>query len=418
MSLFLYRCVYIVALIPILLRLFYRGLKQPSYRRRIAERFGVLPQGIKPNRVWIHAVSVGEVRAAIILIQALKKTDPSLSFFVTTTTPTGSDQLMREMAKCVDHMYLPYDISVFYSAIFKRVNPDVLVIMETEIWPNLILKAHKMNVSIVLANARLSKKSARGYSHLGSLFRCVLNKFDLILAQQKPDAARFRTLGANSLAVKIMGNVKFDQPLASTTSNLGKILRKTWGENKGVIALASSHEKEEALLLNQFASSKEQAQRILILIPRHPERFSEVIKTAQGMGFNTAIRSQMSTLNKHTQVFIGDSMGEMMALLSASDIVIMGGSLLTKGGHNPIEPASLSKPIVMGPYYHNFQQIGDSLIKAGAMKITSPEQALDTAEEIISSQQAANMGQAGKLFVQKNSGSAMKMAKAMVALIN
>lgn len=417
-SLFLYRCVYIVALLPILLRLFYRSLKQPDYRRRIAERFGIPPKSITQNNIWLHAVSVGEVRAAVILIQALQKANPSLSFFVTTTTPTGSDQLMREMSNGVQHMYLPYDISLFYCTLFKRVNPDVLIIMETEVWPNLILKAHKASVPIVLANARLSKKSARGYSRLGRLFRPILNKFDLILAQQKPDAARFRALGAKSSNVKIMGNVKFDQPLPNKASELGETLRKTWGENKSVIALASSHEKEEALLLNQFTNSKEQEHRVLMLIPRHPERFSEVIKTAQSMGFNTATRSQMSHIDKNTQVFVGDTMGEMLELLSASDIVIMGGSLLTKGGHNPIEPASIAKPIVMGPYYHNFQQIGDRLIKVGAMKVANPDQALDTAEKIISAQQAIHMGQAGQQFVQKNSGSATNMAEAIANLIN
>lgn len=418
MSLIVYRCIYALALGPIFLRLLYRGIKQPAYWQRAFERFGFLPKNIRQNDLWVHAVSVGEVKAAVILIKELKKAEPNLSFFVTTTTPTGSAQLIRELDNQVQHMYLPYDLGVFYRGIFRRVKPKALVIMETEIWPNLIHKAKQNDVKVVLANARLSKKSARGYARLQPLFKPVLTQFDAVLAQQKQDAARLVRLGAKKSNTRVVGNIKFDQEPVNQIPELAIQLKQAWGEKKTVIALASSHTKEEALLLTQLKESKPLENILLMLIPRHPERFKEVIKLSEQMGFNTASRSNMLGLNPQTQVFIGDSMGEMMALLSACDLVIMGGSLLTKGGHNPIEPAALAKPILMGPNYHNFQKIGDMLIKAGAMKVVEPHQALDAALQTLSENQGIKMGQCAQQVAFKNIGAAKLMSQAIVRLIH
>lgn len=401
---------------PIFLRLIYRGIKQPTYWQRIPERFGFVPSHIDSNDLWIHAVSVGEVRAAVILIKELKKVDPRISFFVTTTTPTGSAQLIRELDNSIEHMYLPYDLGLFYREIFKRVNPKMLVIMETEIWPNLIHKAKQNNVKIVLANARLSKKSARGYARLNRLFKPILNQFDAVLAQQRQDAMRFKKLGAKQSCTQVVGNIKFDQEPINQNPELTAELQQAWGGNKTLIALASSHPKEEALLLSQLKENRYLENILLIIIPRHPERFKEVIKLSEQMGFITAKRSNMLELNQQTQVFIGDSMGEMIALLSACDLVIMGGSLLTKGGHNPIEPAALAKPILMGRHYHNFQKIGDMLLKAEGMKVVEPEKTLDAALEILNLNQGAKMGQCAQEVVKKNIGAASLMSQAILKL--
>lgn len=416
MSLTLYRFIYLLALPLILLRLIYRSLKQPEYRARLSERFGKVPKHVGACEIWIHAVSVGEVKAAGILIKALKRADSNLSFFVTTTTPTGSAQLMREVGDLVEHMYLPYDLAILYAGIFKRVRPQTLIVMETEVWPTLIRCAKQKRLKLVLANARLSKKSARGYARLGHLFRPLFNQFDAVLAQQKQDAARLRCLGVDKSKLHINGNLKFDQPLMQHTPMLTKQLLSAWGGTKTVIALASSHPKEERLLLDQLKALKNASSIVLMLIPRHPERFDDIIKLAEQMGFITAQRSLISAITTKTQVVVGDSMGEMDALLATCDLVIMGGSLLAKGGHNPIEPAALAKPVLMGPHYHNFQQMGDMLIKAGGMQVVEPADALLEALKIINSNQAQTMGERAQRAVQKNTGAAESMSHIILDL--
>lgn len=418
-ALFLYRFMYLFALPFMLLRLLYRGFKQPAYWQRLPERFGVLPKSLPESRIWIHAVSVGEVKAAVILINHLRRQDSRLSFFVTTTTPTGSAQLKRELGKSVAHAYLPYDVSMFYQPIFTQIKPRILLIMETEVWANLMFKARQQGVPVVLVNARLSKKSARGYARIGRLAKPVFNQFTLILAQQKADARRIKLLaetGAFKPTIEVVGNIKFAQSIPDDAVQKGMQLRQKWGQNKQVIALASSHAGEEALLLKQLAQAHAQ-DLLLMLIPRHPERFKEVFIQAQKQGFNTSKRSNMQTLDAHTQVFVGDTMGEMMTFLAACDVTIMGGSLLTQGGHNPLEPAVLAKPVLMGPHYHNFQQIGDALIQAGAMQVVSPEQALPTGLTLLRNQQAVAMGQAGQAFVHNNSQAASLMTAAILRCI-
>ncbi len=420
MALFFYRCIYLVALLPMLLRLLYRGIKQRTYWQRISERFGYLSAEIKQAEVWIHAVSVGEVKAAVILIQQLRQQKTDLQFFVTTTTPTGSAQLQRELGNGVGHSYLPYDVSYFYAAIFRRVKPQVLIIMETEVWANLILKAKQQHVPVVLANARLSKKSARGYATVSCLSKLVFSQFSVILAQQKADARRFRFLTRQTSVkpqIQVVGNIKFEQPLADDILPKGAQLRYKWGADKQVIALASSHTGEEMLLLQQFKKyAKENT--LLMLIPRHPERFNAVFAEAKNMGFHCARRSDMQLVNSQTQVFLADSMSEMLLLLAACDVAIIGGSLLVHGGHNPIEPAALAKPVLIGPNYHNFQAIGDALIKAKAMQVVMPEQALTQAMTVLQEQKAHAMGQAGQQFVAQNSGSGALMCKAILPLIS
>lgn len=349
-------------LLPIMvLRLLLKSIKTRSYRQRILERLGLINK-IPVPIIWLHCVSVGEFRASIVLIDQLIKQYPNYRILVTTTTPTGAQALKEHYQNEVLHYYFPFDLPLIVNHYIKQINPAICLLLETEIWPNLIHALNKNNIPSLLINARLSERSLEKYQKFApKLAKQTLNKFHTIATQNKNSSKRFIQLGAHESRVLSAGNIKFDQnifvdPLISNT--LRKITK-----NRQVIAFASTHKGEEIKIIN--ALQKHSIDAIALIIPRHPERFDEVYELAKQNKLTVVRRSHNRTC-EYCQVLLGDSMGEMMTYYQLADIVFMGGSLNNTGGHNMLEPASLAKPILFGPNVFNFAEISNDLLQKNA----------------------------------------------------
>lgn len=349
----------------VVLRLWWKGRSLPAYRQRIAERFCLGVSGQKVD-VWVHAVSLGEVIAATPLIDALLA--KQWSVLVTTMTPTGSERVQVRFGNAVVHQYLPYDLPQVIKRFYALYQPRVGVIMETELWPNLIYQAHGAGVPLVLANARLSARSFKGYQRLSCMFRPLLNRFFAILPQSEGDGRHFQALVKREGVVQVLGNMKFDLQVDGVDSGVMKGLKKQWGEARPVVIVASTHEGEEALILRALRRLQQIIPGVLLLIaPRHPERFIAVFNVAQQLGFNTALRSAVDTVTAENDVLVVDSLGELLSWYQVSDYAFVGGSLVPVGGHNVLEPIAMGVPVFSGPQVQNFKAICDELCEAKAM---------------------------------------------------
>ncbi|NQD36845.1 3-deoxy-D-manno-octulosonic acid transferase [Permianibacter sp. IMCC34836] len=370
----LYTLVFFLLMPFVLLRLWWRGRANPGYRQRWAERFARLP-ALKTGGIWVHAVSVGETLAAVPLIKALQQRYPQLPITVTTTTPTGSERVKAAFGGSVQHVYGPYDLPWLVARFLRTVQPRLCLIMETELWPNLLAGCATARVPVVLVNARLSKRSARGYSKVGLLTRDMLQHLTLIAAQERSDARRFRRLGVSAAQVVVTGSIKTDVTVTDAQRALGASLREQLGAQRYVVIAASTHAGEDELVLDAFAQLRAKVQNAaLILVPRHPERFDAVAALVQQRGFVTARRSR-ADVSAQTQVLVGDSMGELMGLYAAADVAFVGGSLVPTGGHNLLEPAALAIPILQGPHSFNFAMQTRRFRRAGALvEVSSAEQ--------------------------------------------
>ncbi|MGL9750992.1 MAG: lipid IV(A) 3-deoxy-D-manno-octulosonic acid transferase [Symbiopectobacterium sp.] len=348
------------------LRLWLRGRKAPAYRRRCSERYGFCAEKVKPNGIMLHSVSVGETLAAIPLVRALRHRYPSLPITVTTMTPTGSERVRSAFGNDVYHVYLPYDLPCALKRFFDQVNPKLVIIMETELWPNLITELHRRNIPLVIANARLSERSAAGYKKIGSLTRSILRRTTLIAAQNQEDGERFIDLGLQRSHLAVTGSLKFDISVTPELAARAVALRRQWASRRPVWIATSTHEGEEAIIL---AAHRELLNRfpdlLLILVPRHPERFQITQSITQSLGFSYTLRSSGEVPATDTQIVIGDTMGELMMLYGIADIAFVGGSLVERGGHNPLEPAAHAIPVLMGPHTFNFKDICLKLSEAG-----------------------------------------------------
>ncbi|QZN95472.1 lipid IV(A) 3-deoxy-D-manno-octulosonic acid transferase [Symbiopectobacterium purcellii] len=350
------------------LRLWLRGRKAPAYRRRWSERYGFCAEKVKPNGIMLHSVSVGETLAAIPLVRALRHRYPSLPITVTTMTPTGSERVRSAFGNDVYHVYLPYDLPCALKRFFDQVNPKLVIIMETELWPNLITELHRRDIPLVIANARLSERSAAGYKKIGSLTRSILRRTTLIAAQNQEDGERFIDLGLPRSHLAVTGSLKFDISVTPELAARDVALRRQWASRRPVWIATSTHEGEEAIIL---AAHRELLNRfpdlLLILVPRHPERFPTTQALTQSLGFSYTLRSSGDVPAANTQVVIGDTMGELMMLYGIADIAFVGGSLVERGGHNPLEPAAHAIPVLMGPHTFNFKDICLKLSEAGGL---------------------------------------------------
>jgi len=404
-------------LLPLLIiRLFAKSVKAPAYRKRILERLGFV-QKINAPVIWIHCVSVGEFRASITLIDTLIKQHPQHKILVTTTTPTGSSALKQHYKNQVLHYYFPFDLSLIVKRYIKRVNPDLCILMETEIWPNLIHALKQRNISSILINARLSRRSLEKYQKFApKLISKTLNQLTLIATQNQNSATRFIQLGVVENKVINTGNIKFDlNPTANSATT--ETLKQSIGPRK-VITFASTHAGEEAQIIKHYVKVKEQIDALLVIIPRHPERFNEVEKLAKNADLTVARRSN-ATPNNTAQILLGDSMGEMLSYFAISDIVFMGGSLNQTGGHNMLEPAAHSKAIIFGPNVFNFAEISADLLNNQASIQVQNAQALFT--QIISllgnSQQLEVLGKNAKQYFDSQKGAVKKIAKLIKNII-
>lgn len=404
---FLYTVALYAALPLVLLRLWLRGAGNPAYRRRWRERFGRFPHAPPPGAIWIHAVSVGEAIAAFPLVQRLRERHPERPLVFTTTTPTGSERVVRQFGAAVHHGYLPYDLPGAVARFLDRTRPALAVILETELWPNMYAACAARGIPLVVANARLSARSAAGYRRLAALTRATLRRVTLVAAQTEEDAARFLALGAPADRVRVTGNLKFDLALPADLMERGAALRRAWGAPRPVWIAASTHEGEEEQILAAHAQARAQLPRLLlVLVPRHPERFDRVAALCAAHGYGVVRRSEQRPCDARTDVFLGDSMGELLLFYALADLAFVGGSLVPAGGHNPLEPAALARPVLHGPHMFNFAEIARRLREAGGSREVADAGALARAIGECLTQPALcrASGEQGRAFVTHNRG--------------
>lgn len=369
-----YTLVYGLLMPIILLRMLWRSRLAPAYRERMLERFGIFDSPERTGGLWIHAVSVGEILAVMPLIQRVLDEHPDLNITVTTTTPTGSEQVRNQLGNDVFHVYFPYDLPFAVQGFLDRVKPDHLLMVETEIWPNLLAKCAEQGVSTLLANARLSAKSAKGYARFKSLTEATFSRINCVAAQTKDDAKRFLDLGVPEANVQVTGSIKFDKRIPASVEEHAEVIRREWA-GRSVWIAASTHEGEEEQVLGAHKLVLEQLpDTLLVIVPRHPERFDKVAGLVKRSGLELARRSANEAISADTQVYLGDTMGELPVLLGASDAAFFGGSLVPTGGHNMLEAAAQGVPVCFGPHVFNFSAISALLIQEhAAMQVIDAE---------------------------------------------
>jgi 3-deoxy-D-manno-octulosonic-acid transferase len=361
------------------LRLLWRSRKQPEYLRHLGERWGFYPNRPARQCIWVHAVSVGETRAAQPLVEALLAAWPDHVLLLTGMTPTGRDAGHQVYGDRVVQAYLPYDYPGAVGRFFRHFRPHFGILMETEVWPNLLAAARHAGVPVALANARLSERSARGYARFGALARPAFASLAAVAAQTGADAARLRNLGAEE--VEVCGNLKFDVTPAPEKIELGRQWRAAVGVRPVWLA-ASTREGEEPLVLRAFARLTH-PDALLVLVPRHPQRFDEVASLVEQAGYSLERRSKQLPA-PDTRVWLGDSMGEMAAYYALADVAFIGGSLLPLGGQNLIEAAACGCPVLIGPHTFNFAQATEDAIAAGAARrVADPEELGERIEELL-----------------------------------
>ena len=394
----------------VLLRLLWKSRLQPEYRQRIAERFGRVPAAPDGVAVWVHAVSVGESLAALPLIEALIRTHGEGRVWVTTTTPTGSARVSAALGARVRHSYAPYDLPGAVARFLERARPRQVVIMETELWPNLFRAIRRAGLPLFVANARLSPRSFRGYGRLRRSIAGVLADCTEVAAQSEADAQRFRELGAPR--VSVMGNIKFDLSVPEPQLRLGHDWRDRLGQERPVWIAASTHEGEEqAALAAHRVLLESLPEAALILVPRHPQRFADVAGLLDKSGLRWLRRSQRNP-DRQTQVLFGDSMGEMLAYFAAADLAFVGGSLVPVGGHNVLEPAALGLPVLFGPHMHNFVAARDLLLQHDAAQAVDAAGLALVLRDLFGNPGRRNtMGAAGKAAVEANRGALEKLLR-------
>ncbi|GAL59444.1 3-deoxy-D-manno-octulosonic-acid transferase [Pseudescherichia vulneris NBRC 102420] len=350
------------------LRLWVRGRKAPAYRKRWGERYGFYKQPLKPGGILMHSVSVGETLAAIPLVRALRHRYPDLPITVTTMTPTGSERVLSAFGNDVQHVYLPYDLPDALNRFLNAVDPKLVLVMETELWPNLIAALHTRKIPLVIANARLSARSAKGYAKLGDFIRTLLRRITLIAAQNEEDGERFIALGAKRNQLTVTGSLKFDISVTPQLASRAVTLRRQWAPHRPVWIATSTHEGEENAVIEAHQTLlREFPNLLLILVPRHPERFPDAINLVRQAGLSYTTRSSGEVPSSSTQVVVGDTMGELMLLYGIADLAFVGGSLVERGGHNPLEAAAHAIPVLMGPHTFNFKDICARLTQADGL---------------------------------------------------
>ncbi len=396
------------AMVPVMLyHLVWRGLRDRNYFRRWSERFGWYADAPLDGSLWVHAVSVGEVNAAASLIDALRVRYPQMPLVVTTTTPTGAARVQSLWKGDVRHLYFPYDLPGAVRRFLAHLRPRLAVVMETEIWPNLYVAIGRSAIPFLLVNARLSQRSLRGYQPVLPLIRLTLGQVAVIAAQSQADARRFRSIGALDDCVRVVGNLKYDLRVPDGLDAQARLRRVAWGSARPVWIAASTHEDEEARVLDVHARLREQFPDLLLLwAPRHPERFAHVAEACGQRGFRTRTRSADAMANTDTDCFVLDSMGELMGFYAAADVAFVGGSLQSVGGHNVLEPAALAVPSVVGPYTFNFADATALLRDEGALlQVADADGLADALAKLLAdAPRRRAMGAAGRLTVERERG--------------
>ncbi|MHC8311432.1 lipid IV(A) 3-deoxy-D-manno-octulosonic acid transferase [Pseudomonas sp. GT1P32] len=420
----LYTTLFYLGLPLVAIRLWLRSRKAPAYAKRIGERFSLGLPAMKPGGIWVHAVSVGESIAAAPMIRALLLRYPALPITVTCMTPTGSERIHALFANepRIQHCYLPYDLPCAAARFLDRVRPTLAVIMETELWPNHIHQCAKRGIPVALANARLSERSAKGYGRFGKLTQPMLAEMSLFAVQTEAEAQRFRDLGARAETVEVTGSIKFDLTIDPQLLQRATELRGQWrAQERPVWIAASTHDGEDEVVLaahRQLLAGHPDA--LLILVPRHPERFNSVYDLCKQQGFATVRRSSGEPVTADTSVLLGDTMGELLFLYALADSAFVGGSLVPNGGHNLLEPAALAKPVLSGPHLFNFLEIAAQLRSAGALQEVEDAEGLALAVQRLFElpRDAQRMADAGLKVMRTNQGALQRLLDGLDRLIN
>jgi 3-deoxy-D-manno-octulosonic-acid transferase len=387
----------------------WRGLRDRSYWQGLNERFGWGRRLNSAPAIWLHAVSLGEMSAAAPLVRALRSRYPENPLVLTTATPTGRARARGLFGDTVDVRFLPYDTPGAVARFLDRIRPRLAIIMETELWPNLFKECERRGVPLVLASARLSAKSVSRYRRLGRLFRGIFSASSLIAAQTALDAERFIAIGAQSARTRVMGNIKFDLELSAGVIGQGRELRASFGSARPTWIAGSTHAGEEEQVL--AAHEELRGSTLLILVPRHPDRFRAVSDLLSSRGVRFTRRSSGILPDAATQVVLADSVGELAVLYASADVAFVGGSLVPIGGHNLLEPAALGLPVLTGPYQSNGQDIARLLLEQGAALQVGDAQELAAALTRLLADPAERqrIGAIGRHIVESNRGSVARL---------
>jgi 3-deoxy-D-manno-octulosonic-acid transferase len=416
----LYSALFYLAMPFVMLRLFWRSRKMPEYRQRIAERFGFCPHQLK-DAVWVHAVSVGETLAAIPLIKALKNAYPQLPILVTNMTATGAARVKSALGESVLQAYIPYDLPDAVNRFLARIQPKIAIILETEIWPNLFAACKQRSIPLIITNARLSEKSAQGYHHIAAVTREMLSAVSMLASQGKADAERFIDLGLPIEKITVTGNLKYDLEIPQDITSKSEILRQQLGKDRPIWIAASTHGGEEEILLAAHRRIRAKfTDALLILVPRHPDRFDQVAASIEQQGFRVVRRSQGTPCSSDVEVYLSDTMGEMLLLYSAVDVTFVAGSFVQVGGHNVLEPAALNKPVLSGPILFNFAEISQKLLEAnGLIIVNNADELAHAVEQLFSdAPYRQQIGNNARKVVDENRGALQKQMRCIESLMN
>ena len=416
----LYNLLTYLLLIPFAFYWLIRGIGNRSYLDRLPQRFGFGMPALN-ECIWVHAVSVGEVQAAVPLVQALAERYPDQTLLITTVTPTGAARVAAVFGDSVRHCYMPFEFPIAIRNFFKSVKPRAAMIMETEIWPNLYRGCGIRNIPLILVSARISPRSITGYRRFLPLIRETLSHGIIIAAQSQADADRFLELGASADRTMVTGNIKFDVRPDPTIAEKGRRLRQALFGRRRVWIAASTHDGEEQQVLDAHRHLlTAHPDLLLVLVPRHPERFSGVRDLVEKLDFEVVSRTDKTSCETSTTVFLLDTMGEVPLFYACSDIAFVGGSLVPIGGHNLLEPAAQALPIVTGPHLFNAQDIADKFIELGACRIVSDGNSLASmvADLIDNPDEAARIGQDGAKVLEQNRGSLQRLLVMLEPLLD
>ena len=397
-----------------------RGIANRSYLQRIGERLGIGYPRLQRS-IWIHAVSVGEVVAAVPLIRALGRRYPDRPLLVTTVTPTGAARVASLFGDEVHHTYIPFETPPMVDRFFRATRPDVALVLETEIWPNLYRGCGIRDIPLVLVSARISPKSVRSYRRLLPLFRETLSHGIIIAAQSDADAERFLSLGAATERTRVTGNIKFDVELPADLAVRGRELRKELFGDRPVWIAASTHEGEEEIALEAHRILRQEIpDLLLVLVPRHPQRFQGVREMVTKERMTIVARTDGKPCSASTQVFLGDTMGELTLFYAASDVAFVGGSLVPIGGHNLLEPAALGLPLLSGPHVFNAQEIADMFVDKGACVLVQDGAGLaaEVSRLLFDPERAARLGDAGRDILERNRGALARLLAMIEPLVD
>lgn len=415
----IYNLLLILALPFVWLRLFARARSEPAYAERRAERWGRVPDNVGRDVVWFHTVSAGEAIGAAPTIRALKARMPDKRFLVTTTTPAGSEQVVERLGGIVDHCYAPYDLPWAVARFLRRVEPRALVLMETELWPNIIRHTRRRGAPICLVNARLSERSARGYARVSGLTRSMLRDVDQLFCQYPETARRFEKLGADKARLEVTGSIKFDLDIPTDLDTEVARLRREWATDRPAWIAGSTHPGEEEVVLSAHAELLRRfPDLLLVLVPRHPRRVDDVAALCVRTGLSSVRLSDGSSGEKKANVVIVDVMGQLLYWYGIAQVAFLGGSLVPVGGHNPIEAAVHGTPMLMASYRFNFAEIAQQFEEAGCLELVDADNLAGAVADLLAEPELrATQGREAREVVDANRGASDRLLARLEEII-